>query len=72
MLINYDKAKISNIMQDFYNTTGININFYTTNFSYINNRELYDNECCKIIQKNEVGAYQCDFSDENLVKRCIK
>lgn len=72
MLINYDKTKISNIMQDFYNTTGININFYTTNFSYISNRSLYNNECCKIIQKNEAGIYKCNFSDENLIKRCIE
>lgn len=72
MLYNYDEEKLSRVMQDFYNATGINITFCADDFSVQSHRNIYDNKYCVAIQNTEVGLKKCARSDAFLLEKCKK
>jgi len=71
MVVNYDMKKINQVMQDFYNSTGINMVLLRDDFSYVGNRNHWESNCyCKTIQNTKQGNNSCELSDLELLKKC--
>lgn len=72
MIINYDLEKINESLKDFYNSTGINMAIFRSDFSYVceNRRHWEKNRYCKAIQNTEDGRKMCHKSDVELLKKC--
>ena len=69
MHINYDKEKMASVLQDFYNATGINVQFFdedsqSYSFSVIHNRY------CDEVHNTAVGKHACRVSDAALFDEC--
>mgnify|MGYP003455805989 CR=1 FL=1 len=43
MLINYDIEKLNKALQDFYNSTGVNIQFLTSDFMCLSSKPINHN-----------------------------
>ena len=68
MIINYDIQKINQMLKDFYNATGINMDLLKADFSYVGNRNFWENKkYCKAIQSTESGKKACLCSDSCLL-----
>ncbi|MBR2973350.1 MAG: PocR ligand-binding domain-containing protein, partial [Clostridia bacterium] len=65
MVINYDLQKINDSLTDFYNSTGINMALFKSDFSYVcENRTHWEkNLYCKAIQNTKKGKATCRESD---------
>ena len=72
MHINFDLQKINNSLNDFYNSTGINIALFKNDFSYVceNRRHWEQNLYCKAIQNTKKGKEACRKSDIDLLEKC--
>lgn len=72
MVINYDMEKINNSLQDFYNSTGINMALMKSDFSYVceDRRHWEQNRYCKAIQNTTDGKSMCLKSDIKLLEKC--
>ena len=72
MVINYDLQKINDSLTDFYNSTGINMALFKSDFSYVcENRTHWEkNLYCKAIQNTKKGKATCRESDMMLLKKC--
>lgn len=70
MLINYDIEKLNTALQDFYNSTGVNIQFRTSDFTCLSINPRTHNNYCKSIQSTTEGKKCCYYSDEILLKKC--
>ncbi|MBQ7040077.1 MAG: PocR ligand-binding domain-containing protein [Clostridia bacterium] len=72
MVINYDIEKINKSLQDFYNSTGINMALMKSDFSYVCEDRTHwgKNRYCKAIQNTSEGKRMCVKSDKELLKRC--
>ena len=70
MLINYDIEKLNTALQDFYNSTGVNIQFLTTDFVHFTRNPRNHNNYCKSIQSTTEGRKCCDCSDKILLEKC--
>lgn len=72
MHINFDLQKINNSLNDFYNSTGINIALFKNDFSYVceNRRHWEQNLYCKAIQNTKKGKEACRKSDIELLEKC--
>lgn len=71
MVVNYDMKKINQAMQDFYNSTGINMVLLKEDFSYVGDRNHWENtRYCKAIQNTAKGNAVCMKSDLDLLKKC--
>lgn len=70
MTIHYDIEKINQLLSDFYQATGINMDLRKADFSFINQKSFWETKCyCKAIQQTEKGRAACRFSDECLFKK---
>ena len=72
MIINYDIKKINNALLDFYNATGIDMDFLKPDFSPAGSKGLADNCYCRALQKNAMGKSACEHSDKMLLEKCKK
>ena len=70
MLINYDIEKLNTALQDFYNSTGVNIHFVTSDFTHLSNNPRIHNNYCKTIQSTSEGEKCCCGSDMILLQKC--
>lgn len=70
MKFNFNREKLSNVLHDFYNVTGINITILDENFVSFGVHTNQINEFCKYVQKN--GDHNCRCSDIELLNRCKK
>lgn len=70
MIINYDIKKINSALLDFYNATGIDMDFLKPDFSPAGNERLADNKYCKELQANSRGKSACRTSDRMLLEKC--
>ena len=70
MIINYDIEKINNMLQDFYNATGVNMGILGEGFSFVVNKNGWEkNSYCKAIQNTKDGRSACLCSDTSLFKK---
>jgi AraC-like DNA-binding protein len=70
MLINYDIEKLNTALQDFYNSTGVNVRFCTSDFKGLSINARAHNNYCQTIQSTTDGERCCWCSDEILLKKC--
>ncbi len=70
MLINYDIEKLNKALKDFYNSTGVNIKFLTSDFMYLSGNPINHNNYCKCIQSTTKGKKSCYYSDKILLEKC--
>ena len=72
MFINYDYDRINKSLTDFYNSTGINMAVFKSDFTYVcENRTHWEkNLYCKEIQNTEEGRKVCHNSDIKLLEKC--
>ena len=70
MIINYNIEKLNQILSDFYQATGINMDLRKADFSFINQKSFWETKgYCKEIQQTEKGRSACLHSDECLFKK---
>lgn len=70
-MINYNTDKIDRLLKDFFNATGINMDFYTADFTSVSGSTNRENiEYCKRIHATAEGNRSCIASDEQLIRRC--
>ncbi|MBE7030480.1 MAG: helix-turn-helix domain-containing protein [Ruminococcaceae bacterium] len=72
MTINYNINKINRALQDFYNATGIDMDFLQADFTPVGNRRLEHNRYCMEVQSTEQGKHACHLSDRQLLEQCKK
>jgi AraC-like DNA-binding protein len=70
MLINYDIEKLNKALQDFYNSTGVNIQLLTSDFMSLSSNPRNHNNYCKCIQSTAEGKKSCYYSDKKLLEKC--
>ena len=72
MFINYDFDRINKSLTDFYNSTGINMAVFKSDFTYVcENRTHWEkNLYCKAIQNTGDGRKMCHKSDIKLLQKC--
>ena len=70
MIVNYDTDKINNVLQSFYDATGINIQLRRNDFSAVGKNSKNSISYCKMIQNTEQGRLSCRASDMELMKKC--
>ncbi len=70
MHVNYDSEKLKNVLTDFYNATGVNIQLLKKNFSAVEWRQTMPNSYCKTIQSSDGGRIACIKSDRALLEKC--
>ena len=71
-VINYDIEKLNGAISDFYNATGVNINFLKYDFTSLGDRSSWKNGYCDTIQRNPTGKKRCLCSDNCLFEKCSK
>lgn len=72
-MINYDTDKLDRLMYDFFNATGINMDFYTEEFESVSGNTNRENiEYCKCIHGTAEGNRRCVASDAELLGKCKK
>ncbi|MBQ4528640.1 MAG: PocR ligand-binding domain-containing protein [Clostridia bacterium] len=71
-LINYDIEKLKGAISDFYNSTGVNINFLKEDFTSMANIGPWTEGYCNIIQQNDEGRNRCMRSDRVILEKCRK
>lgn len=70
-MINYNTDRIDRLLRDFFNATGINMDFYTRDFTSVSGSTNRENiEYCKCIHATAEGNRQCGRSDAELLLRC--
>ena len=67
MILYYDIKKLTEAFNDFYNTTGININLFTADFTLLPNPRPHKNYCSLI--QHHLGNKPCCNSDIELCKK---
>jgi AraC-like DNA-binding protein len=69
MQIVYNVEYIKKIQKDFYNSTGININFLDEKMNSLC-QDINGNSYCSIIHTNSTGIKRCFQSDRILLEKC--
>lgn len=70
-MINYQTEKLDNLLRDFYNATGVNMDFYTCEFSSLSGNSNKEKiEYCNNIHNTKSGNQNCFMSDIDLLTRC--
>ncbi len=72
MVINYDIEKLEAAVKDFYNSTGVNINFLKDDFTSLTDRKLWHESYCSKIQQSFEGRKRCLMSDRSILEKCSK
>lgn len=70
MNLKLDVGELNNILNDFSNVCGININVVNKYFSAIGDSSKVRNDYCQTIQKSNLGRDMCICSDIELYKKC--
>lgn len=70
MVIHYNEKKLQDILQDFYNATGVNICLRDADFAPIAGLSNARNIYCKCVQDTPVGKEACLRADLDLIKKC--
>jgi len=71
MHINYDKQKLASVLNDFYNATGVNVQFFDENtkeYAFGGTQNRY----CDEIHNTAGGTLACHLSDSALFSECRK
>lgn len=68
MNIRFDEEKLSSIMRDFYNATGINITIIDENGHLILKEHKFFNDFCACVQETDSAI--CRKSDISLIEKC--
>ncbi len=66
----FDRAKITELLNDFYNTTGVSIELKDSLFNQIGRSENGYTCFCEHIHSSKTGSARCYESDMQLFKRC--
>jgi len=69
-VINYDVEKLKSAISDFYNSTGVNINFLKKDFTSISDRTSWREGYCSMIQRIPEGRRRCMCSDKCILEKC--
>lgn len=69
MHINYDKEKLASVLQDFYNATGINVQFFDENLQTYS-FSVTHNRYCGEVHNTDIGKHACRESDATLFDEC--
>lgn len=70
-MINYDTDKLDCLLKDFFNATGINMDFYTEEFTSLSGNSNRENiGYCKCIHSTTAGNGRCMMSDAELLSKC--
>ncbi|MBQ8525467.1 MAG: PocR ligand-binding domain-containing protein [Clostridia bacterium] len=72
MYISFDAEKLNNVLKDFYNATGINIQLFREDLSFFGCKHIINNSYCRAIQNNTDGKKACINSDKCLKEKCKK
>lgn len=67
-----DKEKLLDLIQSFYNLTGIKVAVYDNQFTEILAYPAHDTDFCTLLHKSETGCSQCAKSTERLCKQCVR
>lgn len=69
MIINYDKARLTSALSDFYLATGITLHILNEDFSTLG-INFEKNKYCLAVQGTEQGKICCKNSDIKLLEKC--
>lgn len=72
VIIEYNAEKLNKALQDFYNSTGTDLDLIKPDFISARDREIKNNRYCKKIQASEKGKKACFISDDYLLEKCRK
>lgn len=70
MVIHYNEKKLQDILQDFYNATGVNIGLRDADFAPIAGLSNARNIYCKYVQDTLSGKEACLHADLDLIEKC--
>ena len=70
MIINYNVDKISSVLHDFYNATGIDMDLLKPDFTSACNYTMKNLSYCEAVQSTGIGKKACKLSDERLLTKC--
>lgn len=70
MKINYNTEKINQLLCDFYNATGLDMDVLKPDFSSVSNYKLKNLSYCEAVLGTEVGEKFCKLSDDKLLREC--
>lgn len=70
MTAEFDTKKISTMLQDFYNATGIDMDLLKGDFTPASGHRLRNNRYCSLVQSTAAGRLACKESDAQLLQQC--
>lgn len=70
MTVEFDTKKISAMLQDFYNATGIDMDLLKADFTPASGHRLRNNCYCSLVQSTPSGRKACQASDARLLQQC--
>ena len=70
MTAEFDTKKISAMLQDFYNATGIDMDLLKADFTPASGHRLRNNRYCSLVQSTAAGHLACRESDAQLLQQC--
>ena len=70
MTVEFDTRKISAMLQDFYNATGIDMDLLKGDFTPASGHRLRNNRYCSLVQSTGPGRRACKASDAQLLRQC--
>ena len=70
MTAEFDTQKISTMLQDFYNATGIDMDLLKADFTPASGHRLRNNRYCSLVQSTASGRQACRASDTQLLRQC--
>ncbi len=70
MIIDYDFKSIQDVLNDFFNSTGVNISIIDNDFNVLYLNTSNSNKYCLKIQSTNKGKNLCHCSDVELLKKC--
>lgn len=70
MTVEFDTQKISAMLQDFYNATGIDMDLLKADFTPASGHRLRNNRYCSLVQSTASGRKACQASDAQLLQQC--
>lgn len=72
MKVKYDIKKLSQLLSDFYNLTGITVSIITADMQGLPLCHIPHNNFCRLIQTSPEGRKRCNCSDSVLITTCRK
>ena len=72
MVINFNLEKLNELLENFYNLTGISISVCDKDFNFVASKPQSINNYCLAIKLSKKGADMCFNSDKELFNQCKK